>query len=121
MSQCSSKTRKGERCHANAGPNGKCAMHSSKNRARDLAQRSAAARREAREKARNSLLTKSPETPEDLIRQLATTFAELANGRVDENRARALASVANVILKGFELIDVKKQLAEIERQLKERT
>jgi hypothetical protein len=38
-------------------------------------------------------------------------------GTLDENRARALATIGNSILKGFELTDVRKQLAEIERIL----
>jgi hypothetical protein len=95
-------------------------MHSGKNRARDLAQKSVLARRKARERARSHLAIEAPATPEDLVRKLSTAFAELRGGQLDENRARALATVGNSILKGFELTTVRKQLNEIERLLTRR-
>ena len=120
MAQCSGTTISGGRCKPRAGTSGKCAMHSGRNCARDLAQKSVLSRRRAREEARSRLAAEAPRTPEDLVRELSTTFAEVKNGTLDENRARALATVANSIFKGFELTTVRKQLTEIERLLKER-
>jgi hypothetical protein len=51
---------------------------------------------------------------------MARIFAEVANGDLDQGLGRSLATVANSILKGFEIVDVKKQLGEIEKLLRER-
>jgi hypothetical protein len=96
-------------------------MHSRKNRAREMARKSVAARQKAKAEALGRLTIESPKNAEDLVRELLAAFTELRNGTLDENRARALATIGNSILKGFELTDVRRQLAEIERILTERT
>jgi hypothetical protein len=79
------------------------------------------ARQKAKDDAAKCLAMKAPETPEELIRGLAHIFAEVANGDLDQNLGRSLATIANSMLKGFEVVDVKRQLEEIEKLLKERT
>ena len=121
MAACNGKKRNGQPCRAKAGPSGKCAMHAGKNRARDLARKSVEARQKAKEAAAKRLQVEAPRTPEQLIAGMARVFAEVANGDLDQNLGRSLATVANSILKGFEIVDVKKQLGEIEKLLRERT
>lgn len=85
-----------------------------------MAQKSAEARRKVKAAAHERLTMDAPKTPEDLIGGMARVFAEVVNGKLDQTLRRSLATMANSILKGFEVVDIKKQLTEIERVLKER-
>jgi hypothetical protein len=122
VAKCSGKSKSGAPCKAKAGPFGKCAMHSGKNRAQELARKSAESRKQARQQGleRFAATAKAPKSPEELVAELGSVFKEVKAGTLDENLGRALATVGNSLLKAFEVIDVKKQLVEIEKLLRER-
>lgn len=124
MAKCTEKTKSGKPCRAKAGPSGKCAMHAAgKGRAKELAQKSVESREAARQKAQElfSATAKAPQSPEELIEELGIVFRDVKAGALDQNLGKALATVGNSLLRAFEVIDVKKQLTEIEKLLRERS
>lgn len=121
MAKCRANKRSGERCKANATANGKCLIHQDRDKARDLARRSVDARRRAAAEAHAQSEIVAPKTPAELVNELAQVFAELKSGKLDVAVGRTMANVGMVILKGFEVVDIKKQLEEIEGLLKQRS
>lgn len=100
--------------------NGKCAMHQYPDRAKELARKSVEARRRAVDEARSRGGIDPPKSPEELVNQLSQVFAEVKNGQLDVAVGRTMANVALVILKGFEVTDIKRQLAELKDLVNQR-
>lgn len=121
MAKCIAKTKSGKRCEGNATANGKCPMHQGPGKARELARKGVEARRRAADEAQKTATIAAPKSPEDLLRALAQVFADLKNGTLSVAVGRTMANVGQVIFKGFELVDLKKQLNELEERLRERS
>jgi hypothetical protein len=100
--------------------NGKCAIHQHADRAKELARRSIESRRRAAAETRIKADIIAPRSPEELVSQLAQVFVEVKNGQLDVAVGRTMANVALVILKGFEVSDVKRQIEEIKVLLNQR-
>jgi len=100
--------------------NGKCAIHQHPERAKELATRSTEARRKTKAEARTKDEISAPRSPDELVRNLAQVFADLKNGKLDVAVARTMANVGMVVLKGFAVVDLKKQLTELQALLKQR-
>jgi hypothetical protein len=100
--------------------NGKCAIHQHPDRAKELATRSIEVRRKTKAEthAKDEIL--APRSPDELVSSLAQVFADLKNGKLDVGVARTMANVGMVVLKGFEVVDLKKQLTELQDLLKQR-
>ena len=120
MPSCNEKTKAGKQCKAKAMPNGKCAMHQHPNRAKELARKSVESRRRVIVQTAPIAEIPPPTSADDLVSQLGQIFADLRSGKIDVGIARTTANVAQVILKGLELTDAKKQLNRIEELLRER-
>ena len=120
MASCNQETRAGQKCRARAMANGKCAIHQHPERAKELATRSTEARRKTKAEARTKDEISAPRSPDELVRNLAQVFADLKNGKLDVAVARTMANVGMVVLKGFAVVDLKKQLTELQALLKQR-
>lgn len=100
--------------------NGRCAMHQYPNRAKELASKSIESRRKAAADAHAMTEIPPPKTPDEVVRQLAQVFADVRNGKVDVSKGRTLANLGQVLLRGQEIVDLKKQLNQIEDLVRER-
>lgn len=120
MALCTEKTKSGKQCRAKAMANGRCAMHQHPDRAKELAKKSIESRRKVTVEAHPPSETLPPRTPEEVVTQLGQVFADVRNGKVDVSKGRTLANLAHVILRGLEIVDLKKQLKQIEELVRER-
>jgi O-succinylbenzoate synthase len=121
MAKCKARAKSGKRCAAKAAANGYCSIHQYPEKAAELSLKAAEARRKAAAEAHARAEILAPKTPDELLGQLAEVFAELKNGKLDVAVARTMANVGMVILKGFEVVDLKKQLQAIQGLLNRRT
>ncbi|MBZ5525300.1 MAG: hypothetical protein LAP21_23985 [Acidobacteriia bacterium] len=116
--QCSKRKRDGSKCRAKAGPSGRCALHSGRNKAKELAAKSVEVRKQAAVEVADRLAVDPPETAQALLKELATAFAEVKGGDLDVNRAKALSSLGNTLWRGFEFADMKTKLSELEELIR---
>ena len=98
MAQCRAKTKSGGSCRAPATANGRCALHQGTGVARELAAKSVRARRRKAQAAKEADKIKVPKDSSKLVTELAKVFADLKCGELDVAIARAMASVATVLL-----------------------
>src|SRR5712691_1712200 len=108
MARCKAKAKSGSRCRAKATPNGYCSIHEYPEKAAELSRKAVEARRKTAAEAHIQAEILPPKTPDELLGQLAEVFAELKSGKLDVAVARTMANVGMVILKGFEVVDLKK-------------
>jgi hypothetical protein len=109
MSRCSATTKSGKRCRANATGSGKCIVHQSNGKARELGLKGVEARRKAAEKARSYAELAGPTNPQEIFQALAILIGELRAGTTDPTIARAMATVSHTMLKAHEVIIAEKQ------------
>ena len=120
MARCKAKTKSGKQCRAKASTNGICSIHQYPDKAAELSRKAVEARRKAAAEAQLKAEIAAPKSPDELLGQLAEVFAELKNGKLDVAVARTMANVGMVILKGFEVVDLKNQLRVIQALLNQR-
>ncbi len=109
MSKCRATTKSGTRCRANATASGKCTVHQSNGKARELGLKGVEARRKAAEKARSHAELAVPTNPQEIFQALAVLMGELRAGTTDPSIARAMATVSHTMLKAHEVIIAEKQ------------
>jgi hypothetical protein len=109
MSKCQATTKSGVQCMANATATGKCTVHQSSSKARELGLKGVEARRKTAEKARSQAELTVPANPQEIFEALAVLMGELRAGTTDSSTARAMATVSHAMLKAHEIIMAEKQ------------
>jgi hypothetical protein len=116
--QCESTTRSGQKCKA-AALRGKkrCALHSDRNRARELGSRGGSARQ--RLSVADVVELCAPENAIDCRRLLGVTLAEVRTRKMSTGVAHALAAVAAVFLRAADQAELETRVARLEELSKE--
>lgn len=119
MLRCKGKTVKGLPCKAPAVRGGLCLIHSEPGKAKELAAKSVDRRRDNAERARGAALERlaTPETPAEVNAVLREALAQVRNGDLDTDTARVMSALGQTIFKGFEVVNMAAELAELRDRL----
>src|SRR5262249_2421721 len=102
MLRCKGTTVKGLKCRAPAVRNGFCLLHSEPGKAAELAARSVDRRRQYAEASRCRALERisAPRTPAEVNAVLRDTLAQIRNGELDLDTARAMSALGQTMFQG---------------------